>query len=114
MDISRYFTLDGRINRARYILIPIAIGIFLYFLGLIAIFSESVILSLSYITCCIFATLINVCITVQRLHDIERPGYHLWFLLIPIYNIYLSLVLIFKKGTTGYNEYGADSIEYYG
>jgi uncharacterized membrane protein YhaH (DUF805 family) len=43
---------------------------------------------------------------VKRLHDLDRPGTHYWPLLIPFYNIYLMLVLFFKKGTEGPNRYG--------
>jgi uncharacterized membrane protein YhaH (DUF805 family) len=48
--------------------------------------------------------------TVKRLHDIDRPGTHYWLLLIPIYNIYLSILLHFKKGTEGPNAYGPDPL----
>ena len=35
---------------------------------------------------------------VKRLHDLGRPGFHYWLLLIPIYNFYLALVLLLKRG----------------
>jgi len=47
---------------------------------------------------------------VKRLHDLERPGAHYWLLLIPVYNIYLALVLLFKRGTSGPNRYGDDPL----
>jgi uncharacterized membrane protein YhaH (DUF805 family) len=47
---------------------------------------------------------------VKRLHDLDRPGTHYWLLLVPFYNIYLSLVLLFKKGTDGSNQYGPDPL----
>ena len=47
---------------------------------------------------------------VRRLHDLDRPGTHYWLLLVPFYNIYLSLVLLFKQGTDGSNQYGADPL----
>src|SRR5919202_2724167 len=47
---------------------------------------------------------------VKRLHDLERPGAHYWLLLIPFYNIYLALVLLFKRGTTGPNRYGDEPL----
>jgi uncharacterized membrane protein YhaH (DUF805 family) len=47
---------------------------------------------------------------VKRLHDLDRPGTHYWLLLVPFYNIYLSLVLLFQKGTDGSNRYGADPL----
>lgn len=51
------------------------------------------------------------CITVKRLHDLGKPGTHFWLLLIPLYNVYLSLVLLFQKGITSANQYdGADPV----
>jgi uncharacterized membrane protein YhaH (DUF805 family) len=47
---------------------------------------------------------------VKRLHDLDRPGTHYWLLLVPFYNIYLSLILLFKKGTDGSNRYGPDPL----
>ncbi len=50
------------------------------------------------------------CEVVKRLHDLDRPGTHYWFLLIPFYNLYLGLLLLFKRGTTGPNQYGDDPL----
>ena len=47
---------------------------------------------------------------VKRLHDLDRPGTHYWYLLIPFYNIYLGLLLLFKRGTSGCNQYGDDPL----
>ncbi|HAC06144.1 MAG TPA: hypothetical protein DCF71_09835, partial [Gemmatimonadetes bacterium] len=43
----------------------------------------------------------GVAVTVKRLHDLDRPGWHWWLLLIPLVNIYMGLVLLFAKGTQG-------------
>ncbi|MCB0129112.1 MAG: DUF805 domain-containing protein [Caldilineaceae bacterium] len=51
---------------------------------------------------------VSIPIAVKRLHDLDRPGAHIWLLLLPIYNIWLSLVLLFQDGTVGYNRFGAD------
>ena len=47
---------------------------------------------------------------VKRLHDLDRPGTHFWLLLIPIYGIYIGLILLFKKGTEGPNQFGTDPL----
>ena len=52
-----------------------------------------------------------IAITVKRLHDLDRPGWHFWLFMIPLYNFYLGLVLLFKKGTDGPNEYGHDPLK---
>lgn len=49
---------------------------------------------------------------VQRLHDLGRPGYHYWIILIPIYNIIFILFdLCGKKGQIGTNKYGLDPLK---
>jgi len=49
-------------------------------------------------------------VTVKRLHDLDRPAWHMLGFLIPIYNIYLSLVLLLKRGNYGFNDYGQDPL----
>jgi uncharacterized membrane protein YhaH (DUF805 family) len=45
-------------------------------------------------------------VTVRRLHDLGRSGWQFWLFLVPFYNIYLSLVLCFTRGSDSENEYG--------
>jgi uncharacterized membrane protein YhaH (DUF805 family) len=47
---------------------------------------------------------------IKRLHNLDRPGTHYWFALIPFYGMYLGLLLLFKKGTRGPNQYGDDPL----
>jgi len=47
---------------------------------------------------------------VKRLHDVGRPGSHYWLLLVPIYSLYLGLVLLIQKGDEGTNHYGSDPL----
>ena len=51
-----------------------------------------------------------VAVTVKRLHDLDRPGWHWWLMMVPLYNIYLGLVLVFQKGTVGPNSHGHDPL----
>ncbi|MDA0778649.1 MAG: DUF805 domain-containing protein [Bacteroidetes bacterium] len=49
---------------------------------------------------------------VERLHDLGRPGYHYWLVLIPFYNIYFLLFeLCGEKGQVGSNKYGFDPLK---
>jgi len=52
--------------------------------------------------------LVQAFLVVRRLHDLDKPGAHYWLLLVPFYNIYLSILLTFQKGTTGPNRFGED------
>lgn len=53
----------------------------------------------------------GVAITVKRLHDVERPGWHVLLFAVPLYNIYLGLVLLFRRGTVGPNRFGRDPLQ---
>jgi uncharacterized membrane protein YhaH (DUF805 family) len=55
-------------------------------------------------------SIVDIFITIRRLHDLNRSGRQYWLLMIPIYNIYLSLILWFKRGTRGPNRYGPDPL----
>jgi uncharacterized membrane protein YhaH (DUF805 family) len=46
---------------------------------------------------------------VRRLHDLDKPDWQYFLMLIPLYNFYLAMVLLFVKGSTGQNQYGEDS-----
>jgi len=50
-------------------------------------------------------------IAVKRLHDLGRPGWHVLGCMVPVYNLYLGCLLLFKKGEVGPNEYGPDPLE---
>jgi uncharacterized membrane protein YhaH (DUF805 family) len=52
----------------------------------------------------------GVAVTVKRLHDLDRPGWHWWLLLVPIVNIYIGVILLFAKGTQGPNQFGRDPL----
>ena len=48
--------------------------------------------------------------TVRRLHDLDRPSWHFWLLFVPFYGLWLAILVMFKKGTNGPNQYGADPL----
>ena len=54
------------------------------------------------------AAIIQAFLVVKRLHDLGKPGWQYFLMYVPLYNIYLGIVLLFVKGTAGPNEYGED------
>jgi uncharacterized membrane protein YhaH (DUF805 family) len=114
--MSGIFSMEGRYNRAKYFWTSLGIEVVMYVLsfvlGLIVGSSRgsantAQVLSL-FIS--IPAAVILAFQVVKRLHDLGRPGSHYWLLLIPFYNFYLGLVLLFKKGDEGENKYGPDPL----
>ena len=97
-----FFSFEGRINRAKYF------GT-MFVIGAVASFMITIWPSVAAITA-ILATLAAFFPTVKRLHDINRPGGWLLLMLVPVLNLVLGLVLLFRIGTTGSNQYGSDPL----
>jgi uncharacterized membrane protein YhaH (DUF805 family) len=47
---------------------------------------------------------------IKRLHDLDRGGGQWWLIWLPVYNLYLGLILQFKRGTQGPNRFGPDPV----
>jgi uncharacterized membrane protein YhaH (DUF805 family) len=116
---------NGRINRSSYVLraVPvfvataIAIGLFAnlpplgvvegsgswnlpaQFGGLVGIFF-------------VIASLVMIfCSTVRRFHDFNWGGARILLLLVPIVNIAIVFMLLFRSGTQGTNDYGNEPVD---
>jgi len=101
-----FFSYNGRLNRQPY---------FWYGLLILVIFSILIVIFQHVSTLLVrvldvLDLVVASFLVVKRLHDLNRPGWHYWLLIIPLYNIYLGLVLIFQKGTVGPNPYGEDPL----
>lgn len=106
------FSFDGRANRARYFwhvvlddLVVITTAAMTVFMGM---FTSLVTIPLFGIG--LAAAWAALAITVKRLHDLDRPGWHVLLFMIPLYNIYLAIVLFVAEGTVGDNRYGPDPL----
>ncbi len=51
---------------------------------------------------------LSLSLSVRRAHDIGWSGWMVLLLFIPLVNFVVGLILIFKKGGTGANPYGAE------
>ncbi len=109
------FSTQGRANRAWYlwhiILDDVAMftaGIALVVLGIVTGIPLFFLPAVGVLAAGFWA---GVCITVKRLHDLGRPGWHWLLLMVPLVNIYMSFVLLFQKGSIGANEFGPDPLQ---
>jgi uncharacterized membrane protein YhaH (DUF805 family) len=110
--------MEGRVNRARYFGRTLAITAATFLVAFVSgLFVGVTIGSSGQELAGIVGSIIGLagqilCAfqVVQRLHDLDRPGTHYWLLLVPFYNIYLGLCLLFSKGTEGPNRYGEDPL----
>jgi uncharacterized membrane protein YhaH (DUF805 family) len=119
-----YFSTKGRIGRGRYfgymiLTIIVALGVFYVVtpvlgltVGLTSAGPDDAVdraqgFGLVYgWSLSLGVMLVGALQIVKRLHDLDRPGSHYFLMWIPIYNLYLALVLLFQSGTRGANRYG--------
>jgi uncharacterized membrane protein YhaH (DUF805 family) len=52
----------------------------------------------------------NLAVGVRRLHDIDKSGWWLLLLLIPLVGLIILIVWFCQRGTTGPNRFGADPL----
>jgi uncharacterized membrane protein YhaH (DUF805 family) len=97
------FSCTGRLNRARY---WGAIG--LLFAGGLACSMISTPLGLLF---WFLSFSSHVIIGIKRLHDLDKSGHWMWFTLVPVFNLYVAVLLMFFPGTTGPNRFGADPLQ---
>lgn len=56
-----------------------------------------------------YGSFLSIVATVQRLHDIDRSGWHCLFLIVPIAGVLYWLYLSFKPADPGENRFGPPS-----
>jgi uncharacterized membrane protein YhaH (DUF805 family) len=112
--MSKLFSMDGRISRQQYFLWTIAVVIVTYFVAFVVGFVVGVTGNadgaagiLGFIVG-LAGAVAQSFLVVRRLHDIGKPGWHYWLFFIPLYNLYLGLVLLFTPGDSDANEYGGN------
>ena len=99
---KNYINFKGRARRSEFwyfFLINVAISIGLNFLAAAIHFP---LLASIY---ALITLLPSLAVGVRRMHDIGKSG---WFILIPLYNIYLATI----RGNNGANLHGADPVEH--
>ncbi len=109
--MNKMFSFKGRAGRLEYFLHnlfdDLALIIVAVLMAIIIPQFEGMteVLALLFIVVFIAGIWSGIAVTSRRLHDLGRPGSHLFFLLIPIFNIFLGFLLLFKKGVEGPNMY---------
>lgn len=112
--MSNMFTVQGRLSRKQYFLYSMIIVALTYVCAFVVGFATGVSGSgLEAAGALGFLIGVLGCgaqafIAIRRLHDLDKPGWHYWLFFIPLYNIYLGLILLFTPGTEGSNQYGPD------
>ena len=103
--IKKYASFEGRASRSEYwyfFLACFLAGFGVGFVGGLAGLSLDVINQISLVVQLV-VLIPSIAAGVRRIHDSNRSG---WFLLVPLYNLYLLII----KGTNGPNRFGTDPL----
>ena len=117
---SKWYHLQGRIGRLRYLSYLMLMSILMY---VVLVLSMAVILGffvdtadiessylwllLAYIPLLPFIFYTAIIYPKRRLHDLNQSGWLAVLMFIPIINFFFSLYLMFAGGNEGVNQYGA-------
>lgn len=105
---------DGRFNRSRYWMYSIGISIVSRILvELVDLIPNDLISLLLMIIVVVPTIYFQVCNQIKRAHDLDKAGSFIWLGIIPIVNLYPTILLAFFKGTDGLNTYGKDPLAQY-
>jgi uncharacterized membrane protein YhaH (DUF805 family) len=106
------FTMSGRIGRKEYITSSLIVVGLTYAAALALGFTAGATGNDAMNAIAIVVTLVGCvmqgALMVRRFHDLGKPGWHYWLTLVPFYNLYVGIVLLFTESAKGANQYGPE------
>lgn len=112
-----FFTSEGRLNRKSYIyrsfFLSFVLGIIQGILELAtaAIEALELLFAVLLLVLCIFGFVAGIMMLARRLHDLDKSGWWMLLLFVPLVNILFYIYILFFKGTEGPNQYGDDPLQ---
>ena len=108
------FSFKGRINRAKFLIYMFFIQLlFIMFVFLIYYFYKynlSIVSEILSIVASIFGIWTSLALYIKRWHDLDKSGWWILLIFIPIINLLVFIYLSIKKGTEGSNRFGKDPL----
>lgn len=106
MEFKDLFSANGRMNRQPYWLTVLGIAIVYMLVGGAVAATEEMLLLVLMLP----LYWVVIMTVIKRFHDLGRSGWHYFTLMIPLYNIWVSIEIGFFRGTKGDNKYGPDPL----
>ena len=112
-----FFTSKGRLNRKSYICRSIFLSLVLGIIQLIlelataAIEALELLFAVMILALCIFGFVAGIMMLARSLHDLDKSGWWMLLLFVPLVNILFYIYILFFKGTEGPNQYGEDPLQ---
>ena len=105
--LEKYTKVDGRLNRLRFFLRGLVLGVLATVVGVALMINVSEEVGMAVYTLLILG---QFPLDIRRCHDMGKSGWWTLLLFVPFVNLIWALVLLFKKGTEGENAYGPDPL----
>ncbi|WP_461205046.1 DUF805 domain-containing protein [Clostridium sp. DL1XJH146] len=108
--LKKYVQFDGRARRKEYWMFILFNAIFMVLASIIdgIIGSDMKIISSLY---SLAVLLPSIAVSIRRMHDIDKSGWFMLVVLIPLAGPIWYLVLVCTEGTRGENSFGQDPKE---
>jgi len=116
--LEKIFTTKGRLNRLAYLKYMIGFSVVSFLINFIVAFvfvaltgnQESTVLNILSVIVTLPMTIGSIMAGIRRLHDLNRSGWFMLIVLIPIVDVIFGLYMLFRRGTEGSNKYGEDPL----
>ncbi|MBR7025121.1 MAG: DUF805 domain-containing protein [Selenomonadaceae bacterium] len=116
--INEIYTTEGRLNRLRYfkyyLILVLVSAVIAFVVGFIGGFitgnPESILVKVPGGIISLITSIGGIMLGIRRLHDLNKSGWFMLLLLVPLVNLLFLLYLWFMPGTQGYNRYGEDPL----
>ena len=114
-----FFTFKGRLNRQSYIFRGLFLSVTLGFIETVLTLCADenvmgaldIFMLLIALACSLLSFWAGLALNVRRLHDLDKSGWWLLVMCIPVVNFFFGLYILFFKGTQGRNQYGDDPLQ---
>jgi uncharacterized membrane protein YhaH (DUF805 family) len=104
--MSDIFSFKGRIRRTQHGITFLVMAFMSAFFNLVFETKDETILI--FLIFYLITTVAYIAAIVRRFHDLGNSGWYTLLLFIPLVGFVYGLILLFKKGTEGPNQYGED------
>lgn len=106
--LKQYADFNGRARRKEYWMFALISSLISWAIQIIGLVLKIEILTYLPIIYTLAVLIPSLAVAVRRLHDIDKSGWMICIVFIPLIGAIWLIVLLCKEGTQGQNKYGAD------
>lgn len=109
---SKYATFDGRASRSEYWYFQLFVLVVLAVLVVLMLVEPDAARVVGVAGCLFYLGIFlpGLAVTVRRLHDRNRSGWHYLWVLLPFFGTFVVLIWVCQEGVEGDNRFGLDPL----